>query len=94
MEPKKKKTRPRYSKIAIAPADRNTPQHSAYVFIRCVPNSTKQAFKTACAAADPQVTMRDAIIQLMRDFAQKHGIVEGPTPEPAVYEEDSEEEER
>lgn len=92
MEPKKK-TRPRYSRIAIAPADPNTPQHEAYVFLRCVPASTKRAFKIACAAAIPPVTMRDAILQFMRDFAKKHGIVKGPAPEPEM-EEDLEEEDR
>lgn len=75
------KTRPRVSKIAIAPADPKAPQHSAYIFLRCVPASTKRVFKIACAAAVPPVTMRDAIIQFMRDFAKKQGVVRGPSPE-------------
>jgi hypothetical protein len=75
------KTRPRYSKLAIAPKDPNVPQHHKHLFLRCIPATTKQAFKTACAKANPPVTQRDAIIQFMRDFAKKWGVVKGPSEE-------------
>lgn len=72
MKEPKKKTRPRYSTISIASMDRSMPQHTAYLFLRCIPESTKRAFKIACASMIPPITQRDAVMQFMRDFAKKH----------------------
>lgn len=57
------------STISRTPADRTRPHHRGALFMEGIPESTKSAFKAACATKG--VTMRDAIITLMRDFVRR-----------------------
>lgn len=61
----------RRSKISRTPANREQPHHRGVLFIEGVPESTKCDFKAACAKME--VTMRDAIIDLMREFIKEVG---------------------
>lgn len=60
--------RPR-SKISVIPADPAAPRHKKTLFIQAVPGDTHSAFKCACARRGE--TMRDVVIKLIREFAQK-----------------------
>ena len=54
------------SEISRVPADRTQPHHTATLFLQGVPETTKAAFKAACAKKG--ITMRDAMIKLMRGY--------------------------
>jgi hypothetical protein len=56
----------RRSKISQTPLNPAKPRHSGVLFLQGVPQSTKTAFKAACAKRE--VTMRDAMITFMREF--------------------------
>ncbi len=56
----------RHSKISQTPLDPEKQRHLGTLFLEGVPKSTKAAFKAACAKREK--TMRDAIIELMRQF--------------------------
>jgi len=60
--------RPR-SKISVIPADPRAPRHKKTLFIQGIPEDTHSAFKCACARRG--ITMRDAVIKLVREYAQK-----------------------
>lgn len=57
------------SKISVVAQDE--PSHKGVLFVKGIPRTTKNAFKAACASKG--ITMRDALIQLMRKY------VESPT---------------
>ena len=56
----------RRSKISQTPLNREKPHHKGTLFLEGVPKSTKADFKAACARRE--VTMRDALLQFMRDY--------------------------
>jgi len=58
----------RRSQISVIPGDRSLPYHKATLFTQGIPATTKAAFKAACAKRG--VSMRDALIRLMRGFVQ------------------------
>ncbi len=65
----------RKSKISVMPADRSLPHHKGNMLIQGLPQTTKAAFKAACAKRG--VSMRDVFIEFMRTYAQReeeHGI--------------------
>jgi len=64
-----RKSRPRVSSIAPVPADKSERKHKGYLFVKGIPETTKQAFKVACAASNPPATQRDVVLVLMRRFA-------------------------
>ena len=55
------------SLISVVPADKSLPHHKSVLFVQGIPMTTKVAFKAACAAQN--VSMRDALIKMMRKFA-------------------------
>jgi len=61
--------RPR-SRISPLPADPGKPRHKKTLFVQGIPEDTHSAFKSACARRGE--TMRDVVIKLVREFAQKH----------------------
>lgn len=56
------------SEISVIRADPTRPHHKATMYVQGIPISTKNAFKSACAARG--YNMRDVFIRLMRGFAE------------------------
>ena len=55
------------SKISQVPNDRSKPYHEGVLLVEGIPHTTKDAFKATCAKN--HVTMRDIVIQFMRDYS-------------------------
>lgn len=53
-------------KSKISPIKDGVAAHHATLFVQHIPESTKNAFKSACALN--KTTIRDAIIELMRKY--------------------------
>lgn len=53
-------------KSQISPITDGVAAHNATLFVQHIPETTKNAFKAACATR--KTTIRDAIIELMRKF--------------------------
>ncbi len=64
------------SLISPVPADKTKPHHQVVLLIEGVPESTKCAFKAACAQRGK--CMRDVVLEFMRDFVAKTSGVEKP----------------
>lgn len=60
--------RPRVSAIAPCPRDPDQQRHNAAVHLKAIPADLRGQFKAQCARK--QITMRDAFLQFMRDFAE------------------------
>ena len=54
------------SQISQTPLNRARPHHRGVLFIEGLPKTTKEDFKATCKLK--RITMRDAIITLMRRF--------------------------
>lgn len=60
--------------ISPTPVDKLKPQHKQVLFLQGIPESTKCAFKAACAQRGK--CMRDVFIEFMREFvANTSGII-------------------
>lgn len=60
------------SKISQTHHDRTKPAHMGTMLIQGLPVSTKTQFKVACAKNE--ITMRDALITFMREYAKEAGL--------------------
>lgn len=60
---------PRKSRISQTPADTTRPCHRGTLIVQGLPSDTKAAFKSACARREK--TMRDVIIELMREYVAR-----------------------
>jgi len=63
---------PRRSVISQTPADPEKPRHEAKLFVEGIPATTKAEFKGACARKGQ--TIRDAVIEFMRDYVRRNGV--------------------
>lgn len=59
----------RRSRISQTPQDPAARRHEGTLLIQGLPRTTKNPFKAACAKNGE--TMRDAVIQFMRDYTKR-----------------------